>query len=284
MTLSNTYYQKDEANTRKPVEIYKFWNDSLGSYWRYTSGDVAFAYPATGVSAVTYEPQFIKRSRTEFSVDLKVSKMALDVERLNPAFADYLNQPMPEMIWVEVSKLFRDQDPLEKRVIFIGQVAKTKYNGLKGVIECRGFEQFLKMKIPTWRYQPTCNHKLFSDMCGVALTSYGATISSISSISANGLEITDTEFGSQLDGYYQGGYLQWNNFKRTIISHVGNVINIQFYIPGLTAGQDVYVAPGCLKNMDDCRDKFNNLNNAGLDRFLGFPYMPLDNPATWING
>jgi len=282
MTLSASYYTKDLANTRKPVELYKFWNDSLDQYWYYTSGDVEVVYPATG--GATYEPAYLKRSRTQFSVELKVSKMMIDVERLNPAFTDYLKEPMPEMIWVEVSKLFRDQDPLEKRVLFIGQVAKTKYNGLKGQIECNGFEKFLKMKVPTMRYQPSCNLKLFSDQCGVALTSYGGTVTGLDSISANGLELTDTDFGLEASDYYKLGYIQWGNFKRTITSHTGNTITIQFYIPGLTAGQDLYVAPGCFKSMAACRDKYNNLDNNNLDRFFGFPYMPLDNPATWMNG
>jgi hypothetical protein len=35
--------------------------------------------------------------------------------------------------------------------------------------------------------------------------------------------------------------------------------------------------------MDACRDKYNNLGNGDLDRFLGFRYMPFDNPATWVN-
>jgi hypothetical protein len=282
MALSATYYAKDLANTRKPVEIYKFWNDSLDTYWYFTSGDAEVVYPATG--GATYEPAFMKRGRTEFHVDLKVSKMAIDVERLNTAFADYLNEPMPEMIWVEVSKLFLDQDPLEKRVLFIGQVAKTKYNGIKGKIECVGFEKFLKMKIPTMRYQPSCNHKLYSDQCGVALTTYGGTVSSLDSISASGLSLTDTAFGSQANGYYKLGFVQWGNFKRTITAHSGNTIGIQFYIPGLIAAEDIYAAPGCNKSMTTCRTKYNNLNNNDLDRFLGFPYMPLDNPATWMNG
>lgn len=280
MALTQDYYDKDLALTRKPVEIYKFWNDSLDAYWYYTSGDASFAYPATG--GATYEPAFMKRSRTEFHTDLKISKMNIDVERLNPAFAEYLNEPMPEMIWIEVSKLFRDQDPVEKRVLFIGQVANTKYNGIKGTIQCVGFEKFLKMKVPTLRFQPTCNHKLFSDQCGVALTSYGATISSIDSISANGLTIAASDIGAQASDYYKYGYMKWGNFKRTITSHTTNTITIQFYIPGLTAGQSIYVAPGCNKTMANCRDKYNNLNNDSLDRFLGFPYLPLDNPATWI--
>lgn len=282
MALSQDYYDKDLANTRKPVEIYRFWNDSLDTAWHYTSSDAQVVYPATG--GATYEQAFMKRGRTEFHVDLKVSKMSIDVERLNSAFVDYLNEPMPEMIWVEVSKLFLDQDPLEKRVLFIGQVAKTKYNGIKGKIDCVGFEKFLKMKIPTMRYQPSCNLKLYSDQCGVALTSFGGTVSSLDSISASGLSLTDTTFGSQVDGYYKLGFVRWGNFKRTITAHVGNTIGIQFYIPGLIAAEDIFAAPGCNKLMSTCRTKYNNLSNNDLDRFLGFPYMPLDNPATWLNG
>jgi uncharacterized phage protein (TIGR02218 family) len=281
MALSESYYEKDQANKRKPVEIYRFWNDSLDAAWYYTSGDSNFVYPATG--GATYEAATFKRSRSAFHTDLNISKMTIDVSRLNPAFSNYLTQPMPEMIWIEVAKLFRDQDPLEKRVIFIGQVANVKYNGVKGTIECHGFEKFLKMKIPTMRYQPTCNLKLYSDQCAVALTSYGGTVSAIESISSNGLQITDSAFSGEDDGYYTLGYIKWGNYKRTITNHVGSVITIQFYIPGLIGGEDIYAAPGCNKSMDACRDKYNNLGNGDLDRFLGFRYMPFDNPATWVN-
>jgi hypothetical protein len=32
-----------------------------------------------------------------------------------------------------------------------------------------------------------------------------------------------------------------------------------------------------------CTNKFNNLGNASLNTFLGFIYIPDDNPATWVN-
>jgi len=278
---TDAYKLKDEANKRKPVELYKFWSDSGNQAWYYTSGDVSVTYPATGASAQEYTPALMKRTRTQFMTDLKISKMTINVERLNPAFVTYLTQPMPEMIWVEVSKLFRDQSPLEKRVMFIGQVAQTGYDGQNGALECHGFEKFLKMKVPTMRYQPSCNLKLYSDQCGVALTTYGATVSGLDSISANGLELTDTAFGLQANDYFKLGYVKWGDFKRTIVGHTGDTITIQFYIPGLTAGQDIYVAPGCDKSMATCTNKYNNLGNTNLNRFFGFRYLPYDNPATW---
>ena len=273
MTTS-TYKAKDEANERKPVELFRFWTDSGNSNWHYTSGDVVVTLGSTD-----YNPAYIKREKLAFEGDLKVTRQTLTVARLNPAFVTYLTQPMPEMVWVEISKLFRDQDPYEKRILFIGQVRRSGYDGVDGQIECTGFEKFLKMKIPTMRYQPTCNHKLFSTDCGVTAASYAATVTAIDSISSNGLEITD----SALTGDYVGGTLVWGDFKRTITSQSGTTVTIQFYIPDLTAGQDVYVAPGCNKSMSDCQSLYNNLGNPALNRFQGFRYLPKDNPAMWTN-
>ena len=64
MALSQDYYDKDLAHTRKPVEIYKFWNDSLAQYWYFTSADAQVVYPATNGS--TYEQAFFKRGKNGF--------------------------------------------------------------------------------------------------------------------------------------------------------------------------------------------------------------------------
>lgn len=272
--VSQDYIDKDVAHVRKPVEIFKFWVHSASQYWYYTSGDVEFDYDGD-----TYTPALMKRSRVSSKVQMHVSKCNIKVERLNTAFITYLTQPAPEPIWIEISKLFRDQSPAEKRVVFIGQVLKSGYNGVDGFINCVGFEKFLRMKVPVMRYQPSCNLTLFSSQCGVTAATY-LEQPTIDSISANGLEITDTTFASQEDGYYVGGYVEWGNFKRMIVAHVLSVITIQFSIPGLIAAEQIDVYPGCNKSMAHCKDKFSNLGGS-LDRFFGFRYIPRDNPATW---
>ena len=46
----------------------------------------------------------------------------------------------------------------------------------------------------------------------------------------------------------------------------------------LTTGQTVVAIPGCDGRAETCRDTFNNIVN-----YLGFPFIPAENPALRVS-
>ena len=161
------YIAKEEADVRQPVELYKIWTDSGSSYWYYTNGDVAVVFGGN-----TYEPATIHRGEITYNSDLDVATVSIQFSKVTVPATQYIAQNPIDIVWIEISRLFRDQDPLEKSVIFIGQIKVGAFKGATVEIQGVSFEHFLKMSIPVWRYQLTCNHKVFDAGCTLLEANY----------------------------------------------------------------------------------------------------------------
>jgi len=68
--------------------------------------------------------------------------------------------------------------------------------------------------------------------------------------------------------------VEFEGERRTIVSHVGSVITINFKMIELVSTDTVDAYPGCDGRIETCRDKYDNIAN-----FLGFPFIPDENPA-----
>jgi uncharacterized phage protein (TIGR02218 family) len=280
---SDTYIAKEEAPVRKPLELYKIW--SATTAWHYTNGDVAVDFN-DGTEAIpdihTYEPATIGRGSTEYNASLDVTTLKIQFSGISEPAVQYIAQNPIDIIWIEISRLFRDQNPLEKSVIFIGQIKTVSFKGVSAEAECVGFEHFLKMPIPLWRYQTNCNHKLFDAGCiaGWTLTKEDFKVGPASvTLDATKTILTSATFAGYAAGYFVGGLVEFETEWRTIVAYSGNTITLNFKMIGLEGGaeDDVYVYPGCDGRIETCRDKFASSN---IDNFLGFPFIPDENPAT----
>ena len=264
------YIAKEEADQRKPVELYHIWRDG-GEHWRYTDGDVSVIFDGD-----TYTPATLTRSSTKYDSQLEVTKLTVDAAYVESPVLEFIAINPVEILWISVSKLFRDQDPLEANVIFIGQIKDISFKGVTASITCVGFEHFLKHIVPKWRYQLTCNHVVFDSKCTLTEASYKTTATVILT-SANTILTSDT-FASEEDGYFTGGKAVFGDEARTIVDHVGSAITIMYKMKELEDNDSVDVYPGCDGNVETCRDKFNNIIN-----FLGFPFIPEENPAMRVS-
>ena len=273
------YIAKEEAPVRKPVELFKIWFGDTTLY--YTNGDVAVTFDdGDGSGPHVYTPATISRGAMEYDSTLDVNTMKVQFGSVTEPTVQYIAQNPVAIVWVEISRLFRDQDPLEKSIIFIGQIKTTGFKGVSAEVELVGFEHFLSMPIPVLRYQIACNHQLFDtngNGTGCELNKEDYDVSAVVTIDATGTILTSATFATYDDGYFVGGLIEFGEEKRTIVGHVGSVITLQYRMQELESGDTVTVYPGCDGDIETCRDKFNNIVH-----FLGFPWIPQENPATRI--
>jgi len=267
-TVTQAYIDKEEAATRKPLELYKIWQAS--TYYYHTNGDVSVVFEGN-----TYTPATIKRGAVKYDSNLDANSVDVEFSRADDPLIKYIASNPVEIVWVEIGRLFRDQDPLEKSVIFIGQIQSVSILGLAAKAHCVGFEFFLRQPIPRDRYQPQCNWSLFDADCGLSTTGYTLSPTGVT-VSSDGLTITHADFATKEDDYFKWGYLVYGDPKRLIVYHTGNTIKIRYQIEGLVTGGDVTVYAGCDGSITMCYEKFNNVNFFG-----GHPYIPLDNPTLW---
>ena len=266
-SVSADYIASEEADERKPVEIYTIWRHDDSQFWYYTDGDVTVTYDGND-----YLPATLKRSGIAYDNTLDVTTMSIQAAYLETPLLEYISQNPIESIWISIKKLFRDQSPLEASIIFIGQIKNVSFKGVAATINCVGFEHFLSMPIPTWRYQLTCNLKLYDDKCKVVKSGYKLTTSG--TLDAAETTLTSSDFGLEDDGYYNGGTVEYGSASRTIVSHVSNDIALSYKIIDLEDWAVVDVYPGCDLRIETCKDNYDNVIN-----FMGTPFIPIDNPA-----
>lgn len=272
-SASADYIAKEESTQRKPAELYHIWRDG-GSHWYYTSGDVSVTFDAH-----EYVPATLQRGLSKYDSQLEVTTMEVTAQYAETPVIEFIANNPIEILWIQISKLFRDQSPFEAGVIFIGQIKNVSFKGVQANIQCVGFEHFLKMPVPTFRYQLTCNHKLFDTNCKVVKANYKTTTTV--TVDGTGLILTSADFGAKADGYFTLGRVEFGGTYRTIVAHSGNDISLAYKFTDLVSTNSVDAYPGCDGKIETCRDKFT-VAGSNVVNFLGFPYIPQENPATRI--
>ena len=265
--VSATYIAEEEALQRKPVELYHIFSSDESVNWYLTSGDIEVIYDGN-----TYTPATLSRSGVEYNSNLEVTTMSIQAGYVADFVSDYISVNPVEVLWISVMKLFRDQSPLEASIVFIGQIKDISFKGIAATVNCVGFEHFLKMPVPTMRYQLTCNWKIFDDNCKKVQADYKTTTTI--TLDATETILTSADFALESDGYFNGGTVTFGNDTRGISSHVGSNITIVYKMKDLENNDSVDVYLGCDRRIETCRDNYDNVVN-----FMGTPFIPIDNPA-----
>jgi len=287
--LTPSYVAKEEAPQRKPVELYRIWRGDETPHC-YTSGDVAIP-PQTiepiglGIGNVEYLPATIKRSLIRYDSQLEVTKCSIQAAFVEDPVLEFVAINPVDIYWVMIMKLHREQLPLEADVIFLGQIKSVSFKGIQADVECVGFEHFLKMPIPTERYQITCNWKVFDLKCdnpAGACSKEGHRTTTEVTLDPTKTILTSSAFEDKPTGYFIGGTVEFGVEKRTIVAHWGDTITMSYRMINLDLNDDdisdgdVDAYPGCDGRAATCRDKFVNNN---IFNFFGHPYIPIENPA-----
>lgn len=269
MAASESYIAQETAAQRQPVEIYHIWRGDV--HFRHTSADLAVDY-----DGYTWAPATIQRGAVSLASDMKSSEVAVTFLKTDPAISAYIASTPMVLARIEIRKLFRDQDPLESQLVFMGEIVGVGIKGLAAQATCAGVEHILQNQLLQEYYQPECNHTAFDAGCGLSEASHAITPTV--TVDASGTVLTASAFAGYDDGWFQLGKVLFDGDYRMITDHTGSTVTIQYKFADLETGDTVTVLPGCDGNVDTCRDKFANLNH-----FFGFPFIPIDNPAMWTN-
>jgi len=272
---SSKFRTKERKVKKRPTELYHLWREG-GAHWYYTSGDVTVSY-----GGEPYVPAALNRSLVSYDSTTQVSKMTIYAGYLEIPIVQFIAINPVEKIWVQIMRAHRDISPLEVDVIFIGQIKSVSFKGLQANAECVGFEHFLSMPIPKFRYQKTCNWQLY-EILAVGGFDFGCrqpkvAIPATVTVDSTGRILSSSTFDDYDDGWFTYGSVEFGDEKRTIIRHEGPEIEMAYRMSGLVAPYLVDVYPGCDRRIETCRTKFGN-----IDRFFGTPWIPEENPATRV--
>lgn len=251
----------------QPVRLYEF---QRGLYrWRYTNADREITRQLQ-----TYAPTAISDDGIRQSGD---------------AEADTLRITVPGDL--AIARLFRGAPPADEVSVI---VRDTHFGETEAVIRYIGVVQLVRWPAPqsalilcateaaTFNrpglrlgWERGCPHSLYDRNCRVNRDDFQVpgTLSAMT-----GATVTSSAFDALADGYFAGGYLEWEiglseTDRRGIESHVGAVLTLLGGTDGLEVGMDVIAYPGCPRTIAICTSRFNNAVNYG-----GIPHLPGKSP------
>lgn len=259
-----------------------------GTVLRYTSGDVDVKWGGeTWVSKSIDGAPLIERGEITFETGLTVDQM--DITVYTDASMQINGLPWPHAI--RVGLLNGATVELQRAVSLIGQPVAgviPRFSGKVGpcnpgrmtsTITVESELAYLTNPVPRNVYQPSCSATVYDSTCGLNRAAYETTVT-ITSVSPDGLTVGFSGASLVVDKYL-GGFARFLpmvggnvNQQVTIKSNTAGSLLLLYPFPSdLKIGEQIAVAPGCAKSMDDCNAYLN------IVHFRGIPHIPVPETA-----
>lgn len=205
-------------------------------------------------------------SQNDFTLDCPSNIEIVDLFR---------GTPPSETIWLTVRR--QQYGDTDAPIYWNGTVTNVKNIG-SGSAQVIGKPLTASFKRTGLRlcWTRECPHFLYDHSCRVDPNAF-KTEAEIIDITGSTINVDNV--GGHGDGYFRGGYAEWERNedgtieRRMIESQTGTLITMFGLTDGMTLGDTVSLFPGCDRTPTTCKNKFNNLPNYG-----GFDFMPGQTP------
>ena len=249
--------------TSRPIELFRFTRELNNTKWLYSSSE-----EEVNIEGGVFLPAPVRRGDLEGSNNSVKAGVEIEIDG-NTEFASFLvTEPVYDTLKAEIIRYQRDDESYA--VIWNGYVSSFSISGNTSVIRCDPEFVGAGRPLNSLIYSAMCPHMLYSDKCGAAREE-SSVVGVIGTIT--GLSIVAPEFATKADGWFVGGYLSCSTGIRMILSHVGTAVTIDHVMVGAKSGDTFEAYAGCKHDKDDCKTKFDNMDNYG-----GFPFIPRKNP------
>lgn len=252
------------ARSGEPLLLVKF---ARGSYvWTYTNAaqDVVFELETYASAAISTSEPSVTNEAPQLNITLSLPASL-------PVLGNWYPNPTSEPVSVIVRTLHVGET--DALVNFMGRAGVPTITGETADIQCEPSYQGARKPGLHTAWQKGCPYAVFSvGRYGCNAPEAAFTVDAVLSADISSLQVTSPTFAGKPDGWFAGGWLEWDivpglSERRSIKSHVGNTITLQWGSPLLINGLAVRAKPGCNGLLTTCRDKFNNLPNFGGDPF-----------------
>lgn len=259
-----TYTTIDESQqSGSPIELFEF-SQSL-DVWRFASTTYDVVY-----NSQTYKPAPIVRDRVKQGKDIFKNAITLKFPISNQFAKQFISYTPDQVTTVTI---YRSHVGTNEFVVYWkGRVVNIETSGNTVSIICESVYTSIQRPGLRAKFEYVCRHALYSANCGVIGSTYEVT-SIVSAITDNYTVFNIPAAGAAVDGWFNGGVLQFENSLRFITSHVGVFITVSRPLQSIHLNDSVKIKPGCNHTLAVCNSKFLNSDNFG-----GFPWIPTKNP------
>ncbi|MEO1902601.1 MAG: phage BR0599 family protein [Alcanivorax sp.] len=252
----------------RPIQLYEFARGA--QRWRYTNAGLDVVQDNQTFHSIQIKDDGIRQtgeaSADALNIDVPLDLELLGIYRIYPP-----STPIELTIW---DKDLGDPAALVKWVGLLSDVILKRRAG-KAKLVCRPLssEQDNTGLRLVWGRQ--CPYALYDTNCRVDKEQFRTTANLTS---ASGITITAGPFGAHPDGWFTGGFIEWEVVsgaveQRGIDSHVGTNLTLLGGSLELKPGVQVRAYPGCARTVAVCGSKFDNVENYG-----GVPALPGRSP------
>lgn len=259
-------YSELEPSTHdgRPVELYRFVHGT--TVWTYSNG------PEIEHGGETYAAFPIGREDMQQTKELHKSPLEILVPRTSELSLLYLAGNPEHITTITVFRmhLAAEDGPI---VCWKGRVVSVDWSdNVAAKLSCESVFTSLKRPGLRARYQRMCRHALYSDQCGVDKAAY-AVSGTVGNVTDNGRTVEVAEASGEDDGWFTGGMIQTPSGAYLFITgHQGAALTLSRPC-SLAPDDEVTIYPGCGRNRETCKDKFDNILSFG-----GWPWIPPRNP------
>lgn len=264
----------------EPVDLYLFtYGSGASDFYAFTDAEI----PIT-VDGKTYVPAPIDRDAFNSSGTLDKSGIKVFVEALSPVAELYRVYPPTQPVTLMIRHGHIGDPDNEFHIVWTGRALSCAWEeDSVASITCEPVSTSMQRTGLRRHWQYGCPHALYmGDSNGGCRASKAAATQTVTITGVSGALVTLPAGwnGVRDKAKFLNGLVEWTTpsgavQRRTIIKvdAAANVLTMGGLIPGLAAGATVGVVLGCNRQMDDCKDLHNNINDFG-----GQPWIPTKNP------
>lgn len=260
----STYSELElSAHGGRPVELFRFVHGS--TIWTYSSG------PEVEYNGETYAAFAIGRDEIGQTKELHKGGLNVLLPRTCELSLLYLVGNPEAVVTLTVFRLHvgASDGPI---VYWKGRIVSVEWSGIEARLTCESVFTSLKRPGLRARYQRMCRHALYSAQCGVDKADYDVS-GTVAAINSAKTVLTVAAADALADGHFTGGMVQTPTGGFLFITgHAGSSLTLANPC-ALAVSDAITLYPGCARNRETCKDKFDNILNFG-----GWPWVPLRNP------
>lgn len=177
--------------------------------------------------------------------------------------------PYPAAQRILVTCLSKHHGDTDFAVEWTGRVVSPKFYDTRLELVCEPSQSITKSRGSNLRWQRGCPLPLYSTGIGMCNVVAGAHKVTGEVTAINGLELIATEIDALPVARLTGGFARWTRADgefefRTIMSHLGSTVFIDYGSDELPIGTMVDFFPGCKHTWEDCGYFENQPNYGGI--------------------
>lgn len=238
------------------------------------------------IHGAVYQTAQIKHGEIHASGTLDKTTLDVTTRFDSPLSELFRHYPPSQVVTLTIYRGELDDPNGEFYVIWSGRILSCNLEAYEAKLTCEPTGTGVRRPALRRNFQVGCPHVLYGPQCRASKAEF-TSVAQVLSPAGSTVRVAGGWNGRWGPSQFINGLAEWedragNVISRTIlqISPEGSegLLLLAGVAPGLRAGSEIRLSPGCNHQLGNCTDVFNNAPNYG-----GCPWIPTKNPVGTYN-